>query len=163
MTLRNESRESLTRTTGVYASSLYRTCTLTSHFPILQSTSKNPPITFQIPYLKALNIHEMQLNLFQRRHKIRIAGLVLYFLVIPLFITIFMFVSLSGLFILKLEDGIKSGETNPSTHDHVEFYVTKTCLVHGQSESAARNITCSVQPSGMSDIRILFGSEKITK
>ncbi|TGO51824.1 hypothetical protein BOTNAR_0343g00050 [Botryotinia narcissicola] len=58
-----------------------------------------------------------------------------------------MFVSLSGLFILKLEDGIKSGETNPSTHDHVEFYVTKTCLVHGQSGSAAHNITCSVQPS----------------
>ncbi|KAF7889682.1 uncharacterized protein EAF02_002097 [Botrytis sinoallii] len=58
-----------------------------------------------------------------------------------------MFVSLSGLFILKLENGIKSGETNPSTHDHVKFYVTNTCLVHGQSGSAAHNITCSVQPS----------------
>ncbi|TGO61208.1 hypothetical protein BCON_0029g00510 [Botryotinia convoluta] len=58
-----------------------------------------------------------------------------------------MFVSLSGLSILKLEDAIESGETNPSTHDHVEFYVTRTCLVHSQSGSAAHNVTCSVQPS----------------
>ncbi|KAF7908412.1 uncharacterized protein EAF01_004167 [Botrytis porri] len=73
-----------------------------------------------------------------------------------------MFASLSGLFILKLEDGIKNGEANPSTHDHVEFYVTKTCLAHSPSGSAVYDVTCSVRPSGMSDIRVLLGSEEIT-
>lgn len=105
----------------------------------------------------------MHLHLFQYRHKLRVTGLFMYFLVMPLFLTIFIYVSLPGLSILKVEDAIERGETNPSTHDHLEFYVTKTCLVHSQSGSAAHNVTCSAQPSGMSDISILFDSEETAK
>lgn len=116
---------------------------------LFQRLLVNHSITFQISYLQ---IHydqqttdkSMQQHLHSYRHKLRVSGLVLYFLIVPSFLAIFIFLGLSGLSVLKLEDVIQSGETNStSTHGYIELYVTKTCShVDGPSVSTKGNVLC---------------------